>query len=134
MPPGPIFFQFHAVFRKFWQNRALVTPPRMVGAPISGKSWIRHSSGIDSRTASISTTSNDLVCLCALASDIDLHTHLICLCPLASDIDPLHQPGMSLSSCLKHRPSHSPDMPVPSCLRHRPPPSTWYVFVLLPHV
>ena len=40
-PPGSKFFRFHAVFGKFWQNRMLV-PPRGVGAPSSGKSWIRH--------------------------------------------------------------------------------------------
>ena len=40
-PPEPKFFQFHAVFGKIWQNRMLA-PPRGVGAPSSGKSWIRH--------------------------------------------------------------------------------------------
>ena len=35
------FFQFHAVFGKFWQNRMLA-PPHWVGAPTSGKSWIRQ--------------------------------------------------------------------------------------------
>ena len=40
-PPGSKFFQFHAVFGKIWQNRKLA-PPRRVGAPSSGKSWIRH--------------------------------------------------------------------------------------------
>ena len=40
-PWGPKFFQFHAVFGKFWQNRMLA-PPRGVGIPSSGKSWIRH--------------------------------------------------------------------------------------------
>ena len=40
-PPGPKFFQFHAVFGKIWQNRMLA-PPRGVGAPSSGKSWIRY--------------------------------------------------------------------------------------------
>ena len=39
--PGPKFFQFHAVFWKFWQNRVF-TPPRGVDAPSSGKSWICH--------------------------------------------------------------------------------------------
>ena len=38
---GPKFFQFHAGFGKIWQNRMLV-PPWGVGAPSSGKSWIRH--------------------------------------------------------------------------------------------
>ena len=42
MPPwGSKFFQFHAVFGKIWHNRMLAPPPR-VGAPSSGKSWIRH--------------------------------------------------------------------------------------------
>ena len=40
-PWGSKFFQFHAVFGKFWQNRMLA-PPWGVGAPSSGKSWIRH--------------------------------------------------------------------------------------------
>ena len=40
-PWGSKFFQFHAVFGKIWQNRMLA-PPRRVGAPSSGKSWIRH--------------------------------------------------------------------------------------------
>ena len=40
-PQGPKFFQFHAVFGKIWQNRMLA-PPRGIGAPSSGKSWIRH--------------------------------------------------------------------------------------------
>ena len=39
--PGSKVFQFHAVFGKIWQNRMLA-PPRRVGAPSSGKSWIRH--------------------------------------------------------------------------------------------
>ena len=42
-PPGSKFFRFHAVFGKNWQNRMLA-PPRGVGAPSSGKSWIRHCS------------------------------------------------------------------------------------------
>ena len=35
-PPnhGPKFSQFHAVFRKIWQNRMLAPPPRRVGVPI----------------------------------------------------------------------------------------------------
>ena len=40
-PRGYKFFQFHAVFGKIWQNRMLA-PPKGVGAPSSGKSWIRH--------------------------------------------------------------------------------------------
>ena len=40
-PWGSKFFQFHAVFGKFWQNRMLA-PPQRVGALSSGKSWIRH--------------------------------------------------------------------------------------------
>ena len=40
-PPGPNFFQFHAVFGKMWQNRMLASP-RRVGAPTSRKSWIHH--------------------------------------------------------------------------------------------
>ena len=40
VPWGSKFFQFHAVFGKNWENRMLV-PPREVGAPSSGKSWIR---------------------------------------------------------------------------------------------
>ena len=40
-PPGSKFFEFHAVFGKIWQNRMLA-PPWGVGAPSSGKSWIRH--------------------------------------------------------------------------------------------
>ena len=43
-PRGPKFFQFHAVFGKIWENRML--PPRGVGAPSSGKSWIRHCFGL----------------------------------------------------------------------------------------
>ena len=41
-PWGSKFFQFHAVFGEIWQNRMLAPPPRRVGAPSSGKSWIRH--------------------------------------------------------------------------------------------
>ena len=37
-PRGSKFFQFHAVFGKFWRNRMLAPPPRGVGAPSSGKS------------------------------------------------------------------------------------------------
>ena len=44
-PWGPKFFQFHAVFGKIWQNRMLA-PPWGVGAPSSGKSWIRHCLGL----------------------------------------------------------------------------------------
>ena len=42
-PSGPTFSQFHAVFEKFWQSRMLAPPPppRRVGAPSYGKSWIR---------------------------------------------------------------------------------------------
>ena len=40
-PQGPKFFQFHTVFGKIWQNCMLV-PPWGVGAPSSGKSWIRY--------------------------------------------------------------------------------------------
>ena len=40
---GSKFFQFHAVLGEIWQNHMLV-PPRRVGAPSSGKSWIRHCS------------------------------------------------------------------------------------------
>ena len=40
-PPGSKFFQFHAVLGKLRQNRTLA-PPWGVGAPSSGKSWIRH--------------------------------------------------------------------------------------------
>ena len=39
---GSKFFQFHAVFGKIWQNHMLTPPPRRVGVPTSGKSWIRH--------------------------------------------------------------------------------------------
>ena len=42
LPRGSKFFKFHAVFGKFWQNRMLAPSPRGVGAPTSGKSWIRH--------------------------------------------------------------------------------------------
>ena len=41
-PRGSKFFQFHAVFGKIWQNRMLAPTPWGVGAPSSGKSWIRH--------------------------------------------------------------------------------------------
>ena len=41
VPRGPKFFQFHAVFGKIWQN-CMLAPPPGVGAPSSGKSWIRH--------------------------------------------------------------------------------------------
>ena len=40
-PGGPKFFQFHAVFGKIWLN-CMLAPPWRVGAPSSGKSWIRH--------------------------------------------------------------------------------------------
>ena len=40
-PQGSKFFQFHAVFGKFWQNHMLA-PPQGVGVPTSGKSWIYH--------------------------------------------------------------------------------------------
>ena len=41
-PYGPKFSQFHAVFRKIWQNHMLAPPlPRRVGAPSYGESWIR---------------------------------------------------------------------------------------------
>ena len=40
--PGSKFFQFHTVFGKIWQNRMLAPPSWGVGAPTSGKSWIRH--------------------------------------------------------------------------------------------
>ena len=40
-PPGSKFFQFHAVFGKIRQIRMLA-PPWGVGAPSSGKSWIRY--------------------------------------------------------------------------------------------
>ena len=43
-PGGSKFFQFHAVFGKIWQNR-MMAPLRGVGAPSSGKSWIRHCKG-----------------------------------------------------------------------------------------
>ena len=33
--PGSKFFQFHAVFGKFWQNHMLALPPPRVGAPTS---------------------------------------------------------------------------------------------------
>ena len=39
-PYGPKFSQFHSVFRKIWQNHMLA-PPRRVGAPSNGESWIR---------------------------------------------------------------------------------------------
>ena len=39
--PRSKFFQFHAVFGKFWQNRMLA-PHWRISAPTSGKSWIRH--------------------------------------------------------------------------------------------
>ena len=42
-PWGSEFFQFHAVFRKIWQNHMLA-PPWGVGSPSSEKSWIRHCS------------------------------------------------------------------------------------------
>ena len=41
-PPGSKFFQFHAVFGEIWQNHMLAPPLGGVGAPSSGKSWIRH--------------------------------------------------------------------------------------------
>ena len=56
-PWGPKFSQFHAVFGKIWQNRMLA-PPWGVGAPSSGKSWIRH--------CSISTFKHVFICLCNL--------------------------------------------------------------------
>ena len=45
-PPGSKFFQFHAVFRKFWQNRMLAPlpgelapPPReILDPPLTGES------------------------------------------------------------------------------------------------
>ena len=40
-PYGPKFSQFHAVFWKIWQNHMLAPPPRRVGAPSYGESWIR---------------------------------------------------------------------------------------------
>ena len=40
-PRGSKFFQFHAVFGKIRQIRMLA-PPWGVGAPSSGKSWVRH--------------------------------------------------------------------------------------------
>ena len=40
-PPGPRFLHFHAVFGKNWPNNKLPLPSG-VGAPSSGKSWIRH--------------------------------------------------------------------------------------------
>ena len=43
-PPRSKFFQFHAVFGKFGQNRMLA-PPWGVGAPSLGKYWIRHWKG-----------------------------------------------------------------------------------------
>ena len=39
-PYGPKFSQFHAVFRKIWQNHMLA-PPRRVGAASYGESRIR---------------------------------------------------------------------------------------------
>ena len=38
---GPKFSQFHAVFRKIWQNHMLVPQPWGIGAPSYGESWIR---------------------------------------------------------------------------------------------
>ena len=32
-PPGPKFFQFHAVFGKIWQNRMLVPPDELAPPP-----------------------------------------------------------------------------------------------------
>ena len=43
---GSKSFQFHAVLGKIWQNRML-SPPWRIGAPTSGKSWIRHCQGTD---------------------------------------------------------------------------------------
>ena len=40
-PGGPNSLNFMQFFEKIWQNRML-EPPRGVGAPSSGKSWIRH--------------------------------------------------------------------------------------------
>ena len=40
-PQGPKFSQFHAVFRKIWQNHMLALPPWRVGAPSYGESCIR---------------------------------------------------------------------------------------------
>ena len=40
LPYGPNFSQFHAVFRKIWQNHMLA-PPWRVGAPSYGESWVR---------------------------------------------------------------------------------------------
>ena len=40
LPYSPKCSQFHAVFRKFWQNHMLA-PPWRVGAPSYGESWIR---------------------------------------------------------------------------------------------
>ena len=48
-PPPPNsskFCQFHALFEKICHNHVLVLrPPRKVGAPTSGKSWIRNLMG-----------------------------------------------------------------------------------------
>ena len=38
-PHGPKFSQFHAVFRKMWQNHMLA-PPGGSAPPSYGKSWI----------------------------------------------------------------------------------------------
>ena len=35
-PPGPKFFQFHAVFGKIWQNRMLAPPPGELAPPPRG--------------------------------------------------------------------------------------------------
>ena len=42
---GSKFFQFHAVFGKIGKIVCWRPPPRGVGAPSSGKSWIRHCEG-----------------------------------------------------------------------------------------
>ena len=41
-PPGPNCFHFCAVFRKDWSNSMVAPHSSGVGAPSSGKSWIRH--------------------------------------------------------------------------------------------
>ena len=41
-PLGAQILSISCSFWKIWQNRMLAPPPRGVGTPSSGKSWIRH--------------------------------------------------------------------------------------------
>ena len=59
-PHGPKFSQFHAVFRKIWQNHMLA-PPWRVGAPSYGESWTRPCKrGQETRNPSFSWPINSM--------------------------------------------------------------------------